>query len=178
MGLSLNVNLDYPPHVDFYKVLAIARTSSANEIKAAYYRALITHHPDKNISKPAAVHITTIKEAYEVLSSPSSRARYDAQLQRKPASLDPRPAQVISLEEFEEDPADEAAWTHCCRCGGVYRISETEMENGTHLIGCNGCSELVWVGFELAVCISLIVALLSNPPRHIGMMYDLYPVHN
>lgn len=65
-------------------------------------------------------------------------------------SVASRPAQVISLEEFEEDPIDSNVWTYPCRCGAVYRITENDMDNGIHLNGCTGCSELVWVGFELA----------------------------
>lgn len=128
----------------------MARTASAEEIKSAYHRALITHHPDKNFSKPATVHVATIKEAYKVLSSPSLRAFYDFQLEQKTGTVASRPAQVISLEEFEEDPNDQTAWTYPCRCGAIYRITENDMENGAHLTGCSGCSEMVWVGFELA----------------------------
>ncbi|KAF9072726.1 hypothetical protein BDP27DRAFT_1382014 [Rhodocollybia butyracea] len=126
--------------IDFYEILALARTASAVDVKAAYHRALITHHPDKNTSKPSTVHIATIKKAYE----------YDVQLQQKIANISSRPAQVISLEDFEEDPVDDTAWTYPCRCGAVYRITESDMEIGSHIIGCSGCSELVWVGFELA----------------------------
>ncbi|KIK70439.1 hypothetical protein GYMLUDRAFT_65670 [Collybiopsis luxurians FD-317 M1] len=139
-----------PQNVDLYEVLALARNSSAEQVKSAYHRALLTHHPDKNASKPTTVHIAMIKEAYRILSSPSLRALYDVQLEQERSSVGPRPAQVISLEEFEEDPIDQSAWTLPCRCGAIYRITEDDMESGTHLIGCSGCSELVWVGFELA----------------------------
>ncbi|KAJ3750987.1 DnaJ domain-containing protein [Lentinula detonsa] len=136
--------------VDFYKVLALARTASAEEIKIAYHRALIAHHPDKNTSRQVTIHIATIKEAYEVLSSPALRAMYDGKLQQKTGAFGPRPAQSVSLEDFEEDPIDETVWTYPCRCGANYRITENDMDNNVHLVGCSGCSELVWVGFELA----------------------------
>src|SRR5580698_6393683 len=105
---SSSSKLDQACNADFYKVLALAKTASPEEVKAAYHRALITHHPDKNSSKPATVHVATIKEAYEVLSSPSLRALYDFQLEHKTGTVASRPAQVISLEEFEEDPIDAA----------------------------------------------------------------------
>ncbi|KAJ4485565.1 DnaJ domain-containing protein [Lentinula aciculospora] len=136
--------------VDFYKVLALSRTASAEEVKSAYHRALIAHHPDKNTSKPPTIHIATIKEAYEVLSSPALRALYDRRHQQKAGATGPRPAQSVSLEEFEEDPIDETVWTYPCRCGARYHITEDDMENGIHIAGCSGCSELVWVGFEPA----------------------------
>ena len=53
----------------------------------------------------------------------------------------------MSLEDFEE--AEEGVWTHACRCGGTYKIIEEDMDAGRHLVGCENCSEVVWVGYEL-----------------------------
>ncbi|KAJ7682178.1 DnaJ domain-containing protein [Mycena polygramma] len=132
--------------VDYYAVLSVPPGASAAEIKAAYHRALLAAHPDKNLSsKPKNnPEIADIQDAYRVLSSPPLRAEYD--LKRTPTG--PRPAQVISLEEFEEVP-DQDAWTYTCRCGGAYSITGAEMEGGLHLIPCTSCSEVVWVGYEL-----------------------------
>lgn len=63
----------------------------------------------------------------------------------------PRPAQVVSLEEFDEVEGrgeDSGEWTYGCRCGGTYRITEADMEKGQHVVGCSSCSEVVWVGYE------------------------------
>ncbi|KAG7099915.1 hypothetical protein E1B28_001713 [Marasmius oreades] len=85
--------------------------------------------------------------AYETLSLAQSRLEYDSMLdEHKKPSATPRPAQVISLEEFEEDGG---IWHHPCRCGGSYSVSEEDMEKNIHLSGCDGCSEVVWVGFEV-----------------------------
>ncbi|KAK7051275.1 Diphthamide biosynthesis protein 4 [Paramarasmius palmivorus] len=95
--------------------------------------------------------IATIKDAYDTLSSPSLRAQYDAAIQGKKASVPgPRPAQMVSLEDFEEDLSHEGTWRYRCRCGGAYRITELDMEKDIHLTGCDSCSEAIWVGFELA----------------------------
>jgi len=66
--------------------------------------------------------------------------------------MGPRPAQVISLEEFEEQEAtiDSVSWNHKCRCGGTYQISDDDMEKGQHLVSCCSCSEVIWVGYEMA----------------------------
>jgi len=61
--------------------------------------------------------------------------------------MGPRPAQIVSLEEFEEQ--DNISWCYECRCGGTYRIREDDLERGQHLVGCGSCSEVVWVGYEL-----------------------------
>ncbi|KAG0703677.1 hypothetical protein DFH29DRAFT_803204 [Suillus ampliporus] len=146
--------LDIPPNVDFYHLLGITYDAPLSTIKIAYHKALLASHPDKRPSSSAAppvdVDIALLKEAYTTLSNVSSRIAYDNILRkvRVKTSTGPRPAQVISLEDFEE--AEEDVWTHACRCGGSYKIAEEDMDAGRHLIGCESCSEVVWVGYELA----------------------------
>ncbi|KAJ7099581.1 hypothetical protein B0H15DRAFT_944985 [Mycena belliarum] len=127
--------------------MSVTPRSSPAEIKAAYRRALLRAHPDKNLASAALlVDIASIQEAYRVLSTPALRAQHDA---RKCEPATPRPAQVISLEDFQEH-AELDCWSHSCRCGGVYKINGEEMENGQHLVPCTSCSEIIWVGYELA----------------------------
>ena len=65
------------------------------------------------------------------------------------ADDDARSSSESDLDESELDEG-ESVWRHSCRCGGSYVITEKEMEMGQHLTGCNGCSEVVWIGYELA----------------------------
>jgi diphthamide biosynthesis protein 4 len=137
---------------DFYELLSVSKDASTAEIKIAYHKALLQFHPDKTSASsrsPEAISISLIKEAYLTLSTPHLRAQYSS---RKRTPLGPRPAQIISLEEFEEvagDSEEDDVWCYKCRCGGEYRISSGDMERGHHLVGCNSCSEAVWVGYEL-----------------------------
>lgn len=136
--------------VDFYRLLAIHRTASDVEIKSAYHQALLTWHPDRNLSD-APVDIALFKEAYSTLSTPHLRAQYDEELSQAVNVTGPRPAQVVSLEDFEEEDDDgKVNWRYPCRCGGLYRITEEDLDNGQHLVGCGSCSEVVWVGYEQA----------------------------
>ncbi|KAJ6631597.1 hypothetical protein B0H10DRAFT_2159831 [Mycena sp. CBHHK59/15] len=140
------------PLVNHYTILSVSSDSSPSEIKSAYHRALLLSHPDKNLTANpliGAVDIASIKEAYLVLSTPTLRAQYDARTRRSRVPTGPRPAQVISLEEFQEHD-DLDSWSHSCRCGGIYIITSEEMDKGRHLVPCNSCSEMVWVGYELA----------------------------
>ncbi|KAJ7668827.1 hypothetical protein B0H14DRAFT_3538934 [Mycena olivaceomarginata] len=127
--------------MDLYAVLNLAPGASPAEIKAAYHRALLAAHPDKNNTSQPTPDIAAIKDAYRVLSSPALHAKAKV-------VQDPRPAQVISLVDFDEHGDD--AWTHACRCGGAYAITGAEMDRGVHLVPCTSCSEVVWVGYELA----------------------------
>lgn len=66
------------PTKDFYDVLGVSRTASADEIKRAYRTLARNHHPDVAPDKAAAEHrFKEINEAYEVLSDPQKRAQYD-----------------------------------------------------------------------------------------------------
>ena len=63
---------------DYYEVLGVARNANADEIKKAYRKAAIKYHPDKNPGdKEAEEKFKEAAEAYDVLSNPEKRARYD-----------------------------------------------------------------------------------------------------
>jgi molecular chaperone DnaJ len=63
---------------DYYEVLGVGKNASADEIKRAYRRMAMKHHPDKNPDdKEAETKFKECAEAYEVLSDPEKRQRYD-----------------------------------------------------------------------------------------------------
>jgi molecular chaperone DnaJ len=63
---------------DYYEVLGVEKNASADDIKRAYRRLALKYHPDKNPGdKEAETKFKECAEAYEVLSDPEKRKRYD-----------------------------------------------------------------------------------------------------
>jgi curved DNA-binding protein CbpA len=67
------------PGKDFYAILGVGRSASEKEIKQAYRRLARKYHPDVNPGdKTAEAKFKEINEAYEVLSDPEKRKKYDS----------------------------------------------------------------------------------------------------
>lgn len=67
---------------DYYKVLGVSRDADERTIKRAYRNLVKLHHPDKSMSQgvtkeEAEKKMASINEAYEVLSDPELKTRYD-----------------------------------------------------------------------------------------------------
>ena len=63
---------------DYYEVLGVAKNASEDEIKKAYRKLAMKHHPDRNPDNPKAEeHFKEAKEAYEILSDAQKRSAYD-----------------------------------------------------------------------------------------------------
>jgi len=63
---------------DYYEILSVSKTATAEEIKASYRKLAMKHHPDKNPGNTESEErFKELAQAYEVLSDPNKRQRYD-----------------------------------------------------------------------------------------------------
>jgi curved DNA-binding protein len=77
---------------DFYEALGVSRDADKSEVQRAYRRLARENHPDVNKDPDAEGRFKEISEAYDVLSDPEERKRYDAfgeDFRRVPRDVDP-----------------------------------------------------------------------------------------
>jgi curved DNA-binding protein len=102
---------------DFYDALGVSRTASADEIQRAYRKLARTYHPDVNKEPGAEDRFKEVSEAYDVLSDPETRQRYDAfgpSFRRVPEGVDPdtwRAAQQPGAQQRASTGPRGGTWT-------------------------------------------------------------------
>lgn len=99
---------------DYYETLGVSRTASQEEIQRAYRKLARANHPDINSDPAAEDRFKAISEAYDVLSDPDKRRRYDA--------FGPRFRQMA-------DDVDPDQWARA-RAGGARRPGGAEGFDG------------------------------------------------
>ena len=152
---------------DYYTILNLATRSldpslNPSEVKAAYKRALLQHHPDKKSTSSPKTGFTvdSIALAYKILSSPALKSEYDLGLQTARPKDDDKVFRTgldtVDLDDLIFDERKEI-WTRGCRCGDDHGfvVGEGELEinaeDGELIIGCRGCSLWLRVLFGVEV---------------------------
>ncbi|KAF8349008.1 hypothetical protein F5887DRAFT_948736 [Amanita rubescens] len=99
-GRTSSGDVAHPQTIDYYELLGVEETASADDIKRAFRRLALIHHPDKNHDdiEGATKRFAEIQQAYEVLSDDQERAWYDSHR----ASLVPEPDADSVLEEVRQ----------------------------------------------------------------------------
>ncbi len=160
----------------YYEILQLppdSRPIDPTELKIAYRRALLLHHPDKkhppSLPTLNTVHtsqyafsVDQITEAYKTLSSTIDKAEYDTLLAKDARRLKNALKEVhhtgLEIYDLEELSLNDqtSTWTRQCRCGDElgYTVTESDLEqeseHGEIYVGCNGCSLCIKVLFDTA----------------------------
>ena len=145
----------------FYEVLGVSNTCSSDDVRRAYHQLARQYHPDKRSpvvsanSNDSAVKsqqqqlFLCVQEAYETLRNTELRRQYDAKLQQD-ALVRKREHEVVVVSDevalsamqrvYLQGEDDDVVYTHTCRCGDVYEISDIEIWDGVDVVPCSGCS--------------------------------------
>ncbi|RLN85767.1 hypothetical protein BBJ28_00007053 [Nothophytophthora sp. Chile5] len=108
---------------------------------------------DSGLTHNSACHqFLQVQEAYETLRHAELREQYDATLARDELR-EKREQEVVVVSdevavddmrrevlEGEDGESDEVLFTHQCRCGDLYEITEEELMGGVDIVPCTGCS--------------------------------------
>ena len=98
---------------DYYKILEVSKTASAEEITKAYRRLAQKWHPDKNPGKNTTEKMALINEARLILKDPEKRARYDREYDRHYGAAaqarQPACATAASKESFRQRSQESSA---------------------------------------------------------------------
>lgn len=156
--------------LDHYQILDLpcppyaSNKPSQNDIKIAYRRALLRHHPDKHekqYSKTNQKPTYTLDQiflAYKTLADPSARVEYDQSMKAGSvislSGKDAHPGlETCDLDDLTFDP-ERSSWSKSCRCGNpkgfvlIEKDLEESVEYGEIITGCGGCSLWLRVTFS------------------------------
>lgn len=87
---------------DYYEILGLTKDSTEEDIKKAYRKLAMQHHPDRNQgSKESEETFKGIQEAYEILSDEDKRRAYDANFARRGSPFSHQPGPEWDVESFK-----------------------------------------------------------------------------
>lgn len=118
-----------------YEILECDQEATQDQLKVAYHRLLLVHHPDKQIEAQNDVEsFLKIQSAYKLLSNPSQRANYDSllkelALKEKANQFGVESDSVSLLLEKDFDYRDGVYSCECARCGGIYSVTKIEIQD-------------------------------------------------
>lgn len=67
--------------ISYYQLLNVSKNASSEQIKKAYHKLALKYHPDKNPTSDQQDKFKSISEAYQILSDPQKRQKYDRYLE-------------------------------------------------------------------------------------------------
>lgn len=146
------------PAEDLYAVLGASPSDSMQQLRHKYQQLALQHHPDRLVGESPSEAESSLQRflqvdaAWRILRDDDSRRQYDLQRRAQELKQDWPEDSAVCLEDMSWDPG-ECTYTHCCRCGGAFVVSQEEVEEehrdegqrGGLLVCCDTCSLTVHV---------------------------------
>lgn len=121
---------------DLYAVLGASPSDSVQQLRRRYQQLALKFHPDRlkgQSSTEAESNKRTFLEvdaAWRILSDQNSRMQYDLHKRAQELKQDWPVDSTVNLEDMTWD-RDQCVYTSCCRCGGVFSLTEEEVMEET-----------------------------------------------
>ncbi|XP_029908568.1 dnaJ homolog subfamily C member 24 [Myripristis murdjan] len=118
---------------DLYAVLGASPSDSAQQLKHRYQQLVLQYHPDRlggvcsSEAESGLRKFLEVDAAWKILKEHSSRKEYDLSRRAEELKQDWPVDSNVCLEDMSWDE-DQSLYTHCCRCGGEFSITEEEVE--------------------------------------------------
>ena len=136
---------------DFYAILECNPESSLEEIKSSFQKLALKYHPDKATvnSTPSTTNdeFVKISKAWKVLGNESSRKEYDARWKQRCMAQTWPIQDDVDIEDFDIE-GDTLEHTHGCRCGGLFRLTKTDVFYHLDIVACEFCSLCVRINYD------------------------------
>ena len=144
--------------MDPYLELNVSSSANRAEIKSAYQRLILIHHPDKNIASSSTAAATgsnssekfiLIQRAWYILGNAENKLEYDNRALQESAIV--IHAEHVNVSEFQVNKNKDDGlieYSKQCRCGDFYEFGESDLKAGINTSQCNGCSLYVTIEFD------------------------------
>ncbi|XP_041852990.1 dnaJ homolog subfamily C member 24 [Melanotaenia boesemani] len=118
--------------MDLYAVLGASPSDSVQQLRHRYQQLALQWHPDRLRGRfPPEMELAEnkfleVEAAWRILSDQDTRRQYDLERRAQELTQDGPEDAAVNLEDMIWDQED-CVFTHCCRCGGRFSISEEEL---------------------------------------------------
>ena len=123
-----------------YEVLGVEISCSVEDLKNAYKRQLLLHHPDKksttSVYRDDNDMFLKVQKAWKLVGSVEEREKYDRTLN---VGQSHSIADCVGVDEFAVSD-DGQVLKKACRCGDYYEITREDLLAGYNTVQCNSCS--------------------------------------
>ncbi|XP_061578576.1 dnaJ homolog subfamily C member 24 [Cololabis saira] len=150
--------------LDLYEVLGASPSDSVQQLRHRYQQLALQYHPDRlgggsSETESAVRKFLEVDAAWKILGDQNSRRLYDLQRRAQELKQDRPVDSTVSLEDMTWD-GGEGVFSHTCRCGGQFSISEEEVDEEVQrtrqdeeeergvLVCCDTCSLSVLVSWS------------------------------
>lgn len=126
--------------VSLYEILKVSRGATTEEIKKAYQKLLLLHHPDKG-GEGNGESFMLVQAAWDRLKTEEGRRSYEDELAKLKMDVvqEQHVSEVVRADDMNWDEEASVLFMSC-RCGGRFEVSQDDVDVGVDIVPCTQCS--------------------------------------